>query len=93
MGQEEFVRLPWQDKTGLAKAAAILSTVLTIAAGLCGVNWAVIGRSSGPPSQTWIALGIAEAMVIAVCLVALIVVRLILVIQRLREYRRGNGRG
>jgi hypothetical protein len=87
------LRLPWQDKTGLAKVAAVLSTVLTIAAGLCGVNWVVIGRSSGPPSQWWVTVGIVEAIVIAVCLLALIVVRLIQVIQRLREHFGNSGRG
>ena len=87
------MRLPWQDRTGLAKTTAILSTMLTIAAGLCGVNWIVIGRSSGPPSRVWITAGIVEAMVIAACLLALILVRLILIIRHLREHFGNSGRG
>jgi hypothetical protein len=84
------VRFPWQDATGLAKAAAILSTLLTITAGLCGVNWIIIGRSSGPPSQPWIALGIVEAMVLVLSTLALILVRLILAYRDIRErWRRG----
>ena len=34
----------WADKTGLAKAAAILSTVLLVALGLCGANFFAVIR-------------------------------------------------
>jgi hypothetical protein len=33
------MRMPWKNKTGLAKAAAILTTILSIATVSCGVNW------------------------------------------------------
>lgn len=33
------MRAPWTNKTGLAKATAILATVLGISLGLCGVNY------------------------------------------------------
>lgn|GEM_PF-1270233 len=32
------MKLPWHSKTGLAKAAAVLATILIISFGLCGVN-------------------------------------------------------
>ena len=32
------MKLPWQDKTGLAKTATILAVVLMISLGLCGAN-------------------------------------------------------
>src|SRR5208282_5728257 len=35
---------PWRGRTGLAKAAAILATALTISLGLCGANFLAISR-------------------------------------------------
>ena len=32
------MKLPWESKTGLAKAATVLATVLLISFGLCGAN-------------------------------------------------------
>jgi hypothetical protein len=34
------MRSPWHNKSGLAKAAAILATTFSIALGLCGINFA-----------------------------------------------------
>ncbi len=48
------MKMPWHDKTGIAKAAALLATIFGIAVGLCGANFAAfiilvpIGGSSGP---------------------------------------------
>jgi hypothetical protein len=78
------VRLPWQDKTGLAKAAAILSAVLMVAAGLCGVNYVAMGRSSGTPSNFLIIAALWEAAIMGGCILGLIVIRLILIVRRLR---------
>ena len=33
--------MPWRNKTGLAKAAVILTTILSIATVSCGLNYAV----------------------------------------------------
>ncbi|MGD0631918.1 MAG: hypothetical protein ABR987_21505 [Terracidiphilus sp.] len=33
--------IPWRNKTGLAKAAVILATILSIATVSCGVNYAL----------------------------------------------------
>ena len=35
------MRLPWKGKTGLAKAAVILTTILSIATVSCGLNYAL----------------------------------------------------
>ena len=32
------MKMPWSDKTGLAKAAVFFATVLGVSFGLCGVN-------------------------------------------------------
>jgi len=33
--------IPWRNKTGLAKAAVILATTLSVATVSCGLNWAL----------------------------------------------------
>lgn len=38
------MRTPWANKTGLSKAAAILSTALLVSMGLCGMNFAAVVR-------------------------------------------------
>jgi hypothetical protein len=36
------MRVPWQGKTGLAKAAVILTTILSIATVTCGINLGLV---------------------------------------------------
>lgn len=38
------MKLPWHSKTGLAKAATILATILIISCGLCGANFFAVLR-------------------------------------------------
>ncbi len=33
------MKMPWSDKTGLAKATAIFATLLLVSIGLCGANY------------------------------------------------------
>lgn len=51
------MKLPWHNKTGAAKAIAILATILTISLGLCGANFFAVIRfvplaGPAPPSAT-----------------------------------------
>jgi hypothetical protein len=77
------MRLPWSNRTGLAKAVAILSTVLIVSLGLCGVNFvATVGlvgvdaprRSAWSPVQLMIDIGFVELAAIACSFVGLLVV-------------------
>ena len=70
---------PWANKTGLAKATAILATVLGVSLGLCGMNFfAVIsfaGSSWFSGGVTFLAVaGWIELAAIALSFVGLIVV-------------------
>jgi protein-S-isoprenylcysteine O-methyltransferase Ste14 len=69
---------PWRNKTGLAKAAAILATVLSIATVSCGVNVAVVLETLSAP-QAWLGgllviTSWVEGIAIAVSILGLIVV-------------------
>jgi hypothetical protein len=53
---------PWHGKSGLEKAAAILATILSIALGLCGMNYgAVFFLNVHRLSNGWTAVGNALA--------------------------------
>lgn len=48
---------PWTDKTGLAKATAILATIALVSIGLCGANilaTVFVPLSGGDGSSAWI---------------------------------------
>jgi hypothetical protein len=36
------MKMPWQNRTGLAKAAAVLASALVVSLGLCGMNFAAV---------------------------------------------------
>jgi hypothetical protein len=36
------MKMPWDDRTGLAKITVIFSTVLTVSLGLCGLNFVAV---------------------------------------------------
>jgi len=44
---------PWRNKTGLAKAAVILATILSIATVSCGINMAFV-EGTLPAPQAWL---------------------------------------
>jgi hypothetical protein len=55
-----IMKMPWANKTGLAKAATLFATLLLVSLGLCGVNFAAViafvGVAGGPPppgTPTW----------------------------------------
>jgi hypothetical protein len=51
------MKMPWMEKTGLAKGATIFATLLLVSLGLCGFNFvAVIGfvpMGGGASPQSW----------------------------------------
>lgn len=69
---------PWKNKTGLAKAAAILATTLSIATASCGINFVLVLNSSGgldsPMMSALFAAGWVELSVMGASLLGLLVV-------------------
>jgi hypothetical protein len=85
--------MPWHNKTGLAKATAILATVFTLSLGLCGANLVAFtrfGAFDGP--QNWRSTllwdaGYAELFAILGSLLGLFI---ILIINAGRSMRGGS---
>jgi hypothetical protein len=88
------MKMPWQDKTGLARASAVLATVLLISLGLCGANFAAFTQSgfmSNKPQRYSTLLmytGFVELFTILGSLVGLTIVGFIYV---RRSVRKGKG--
>ena len=83
------MKMPWADRTGLAKATAFLTTCLIVSTGLCGINFVAFikfvpmcspGPQPGmPPPAQWPAAvltttGLIELIGISGSLVGLIVI-------------------
>jgi hypothetical protein len=52
------MKMPWEDKTGLGKAAAFFATLLLVSIGLCGANFVGVlvlsSTTSGlGPGRSW----------------------------------------
>jgi hypothetical protein len=81
------MRSPWHNKSGLAKATAILATILSIAVGLCGMNYGAFFLASRlRPSNSWVGIGnllvftsFAELAVILLSGAGLLIVLLIVI--------------
>jgi hypothetical protein len=58
---EQKLNRPWTNKSGLAKAATILSAVFLLSLGLCGVNFFAVMRYAPPmgpaPSKRAVIVG------------------------------------
>jgi hypothetical protein len=87
---------PWTNKTGLAKAAAILTTVALVSLGLCGANFfgviffVPIGGPGGEPTP-WPAYilgpaGALEIIAIVGSFIGLIVIAMIVAWRTLRGH-------
>lgn len=87
------MKMPWGDRTGLAKAAAVLASVLTVSLGLCGVNFWAVMQFASPFSNrrvqwpgkllsftAWI-----ELIAIAVSIMGLLTVGLAALVRSIRE--------
>lgn len=76
--------IPWRNKTGLAKAAAILATTLSVATVSCGLNWALAMANS---TNRWalgflVIAGCAELVVMVVSVVGLLIVLVIWLVSK-----------
>ncbi len=76
--------IPWRNKTGLAKAAAILATTLSVATVSCGLNWALAMTNS---ATRWalgflIIAGWAELAVMVSSVVGLLIVLVIWLVSK-----------
>jgi hypothetical protein len=90
--------MPWHDRTGLAKAAALLASIFGVAIGLCGANFLAvialvpIGGSSGPTGfRAWVSgtLGITawlELAAMALSALGLVVIGLIAIIRAIKAH-------
>jgi hypothetical protein len=89
------MKAPWRGKTGLAKAAAILASVLTISLGLCGANFFAFTHAGSIDStpqgaslgSLLIYTGYAELFAILGSFLGLIVVLLMYAFRRKPEGR------
>jgi len=86
--------MPWKNKTGLAKAAVVLVTILSIATISCGVNWVLV-LSTSSVSQNWVGytllvVGWIESLALAASIVGLFVVFVIWLGSKVRESTKGK---
>jgi hypothetical protein len=97
------MKMPWADKTGLAKATVVLSATLLLSLGCCGVNLAAFSRYGGylgggaPPRGTpmWptnllVLTGFVELGGIFIASAGLVVVGLIAVAKVIVRKREGE---
>ena len=70
------MKMPWSDKTGLARAAIILVTILVVSAALCGISYCLVTPSWDPTPIDFILLltSVLELAVVACSLAGLLVV-------------------
>ncbi len=88
------MKTPPPERSGLAKAATVLATLLTISIGLCGANFFAFikfGFVSDPPAGApmWpttalMVSGAVEVAAVAASLLGLIIVAILTLIQRTR---------
>ncbi len=91
------VKMPWEDKTGLAKAAAFFASTLGVALGLCGGQigiWyglaALQARDGGLGDYLalpFLVLGYAELAVMGISVVVLLGIGLTYLVRRLHPRR------
>ena len=86
------MRFSWQNRTGLAKAAAIFASTLTISLGLCGANFFAFARwgnyetNRAPwwPSTFLVYTGLAELLGILVGGMGLLIVAFLALAERVQ---------
>jgi hypothetical protein len=81
------MRLPWKGKTGLAKAAVILATILSIATVSCGLNYAlaIAAMNSNWAVGVLLVTAYAELAAMAASAAGLLVVLVIWLAAKIRE--------
>jgi hypothetical protein len=93
------MKMPWKDKTGLAKAAAILATTLSISLASCGVNFVLVlnnlnAGGSGAWARDWLFdAGRIELAVMGTSLLGLLVVLVLWIAAKLHRKGRDESGG
>ena len=85
------MKMPWEDRTGLAKAAAVLATGLVISLGLCGLNLAAFAAFSRGLDSPLVVTGYLELGGMAVCAAGLLFVLLLFLLKLLFKPLRRPG--
>jgi hypothetical protein len=92
------MKMPWVDKTGLAKATALLATIFGIGIGLCGANFVAVimfvpmGGPAGPTgfrdfvSGTLAITAYLELAAIVLSALGLVVIGLIAIIRAIKAH-------
>jgi hypothetical protein len=81
------VKMPWDNKTGLVKATAVLVTTLGVSTGLCGLNL-IASRSMRlveAASTTLLVTAFAESAVMVASAIGLLIVLFLAIIAWLRK--------
>jgi Ni,Fe-hydrogenase I cytochrome b subunit len=84
--------MPWENKTGLAKAAVFFAVLALVSAGLCGLNIGAVfalERFSWP-SGVLIMTAYVETIGIGVGLIGLVVVMLAALVMKIADFVRGR---
>jgi hypothetical protein len=92
------MKMPWHGKAGLAKATAVLATLLLVSTGLCGTNYLAVFAFRSLPNQSGLATlliltGTAELIGIVIGILGLFIVAAIVIVKALRKVvaARSNG--
>jgi hypothetical protein len=78
------MRWPWEQKTGLTKAVAILCTIFIISLGLCGMNIAFSHFATGDGSFLVITAAI-ESLGMLGSLLGLLIVAVLFIVRSIRN--------
>jgi hypothetical protein len=85
------MKMPWEDRTGLAKAAAVLATGFGISLGLCGLNLAGYAAFSHGGDSVFLIPGYLELAGMIVCAAGLLFVLLLFLLKLLFKPLRRPG--
>jgi hypothetical protein len=86
------MKMPWEGRTGLAKATAILATGFAISLGLCGLNLAGYAAFSHGGDSVFLIPGYLELAGMIVCAAGLVFVLLLFVLKQIFKPLRRPGR-
>jgi hypothetical protein len=88
------MKMPWTNRTGPAKLLAVCASVLLVAGGLCGVQYAVVLASSNQLNfllPVFIFTGMAELAAIVLSLAGLVIGAMWLIVKAIRDHGPGAG--
>jgi hypothetical protein len=75
------MKMPWTDRSGLAKVAVILVAVFLVSLGLCGANLLMVNYGPHPGGSWLLSTGIIELMGMLASLFGLLVVGVIALVR------------